>query len=219
MRFYNKKGFTLIELIIVVAILAVLAAIAIPTVAGLIDKANVSADKSNANEMTNAIERFVSEYELAKQDIYAGTFIPDNLDSAQGRIYNITKATERRHIELLESDTGYDGICINKDTKYPNNKITAKAVITNYMKTTSSTFDPKQSDMNFYYSPTTGSVVVDIQDSNIEKLNSKINYAQENEIPNKINRLKENEADLEKVNKQKRLIQQWTNLYFFISLK
>lgn len=184
-NYKSRRGFTLIELLVVIGILAVLAAIAIPSVAGLIDRANVSADNTNADEMANAMERFASEYELYCQDIASGTLDPNNLDSAQGRIYNITKATERRHIELLESDTGYDGICIDKDTKYPNNKITAKAVIANYMKATSSTFDPKQSDMNFYYSPTTGSVIVEIQDSNIEKLNSKINYTQENEIPNK----------------------------------
>ena len=79
----SKRGFTLIELLVVIGILAVLAAIAIPSVAGLIDRANVSADKTNSNEMTNAIERFASEYELYCQDIASGK-IKDtaSLDSA-----------------------------------------------------------------------------------------------------------------------------------------
>ena len=100
--FKSKAGFTLIELLVVIGILAVLAAIAIPSVAGLIDRANVSADKTNSNEMTNAIERFASEYELYCQDIASGTLDPDNLDSAQGRVKNVIGATTRSGIEGIE---------------------------------------------------------------------------------------------------------------------
>lgn len=44
----NKKGFTLIELIVVIAILAVLAAIIIPTIASNIQRANDSRDLANS---------------------------------------------------------------------------------------------------------------------------------------------------------------------------
>lgn len=43
-RLHNKKGFTLIELIVVIAILAILALIAIPRFAGFTDKAKMAAD-------------------------------------------------------------------------------------------------------------------------------------------------------------------------------
>ena len=112
----SKKGFTLIELLVVIGILAVLAAIAIPSVAGLIDRANVSADKTNANEMTNAIERFTSEYELYRQDIASGLLDTSNLDSAQGRVYNVTGATSREDLEKLESSAGLSGKKINTPT-------------------------------------------------------------------------------------------------------
>ena len=36
----NKKGFTLVELIVVLVILAILAALLVPTLTGYIDKAN-----------------------------------------------------------------------------------------------------------------------------------------------------------------------------------
>ena len=145
----SKKGFTLIELLVVIGILAVLAAIAIPSVAGLIDRANVSADNTNANEMTNAIERFTSEYELYCQDIASGTLSINDLDSAQGRVYNVTGAKNRKDITDLES-IGLNGFKLNQDTKYPENIETLSAIVENYMKTSSSTFEPKQSDCNYY---------------------------------------------------------------------
>ena len=58
MKNQNKKGFTIVELVIVIAVIAILAAVLIPTFAGLVAKANLSADKSfvkNANT-TLAVE-------------------------------------------------------------------------------------------------------------------------------------------------------------------
>ncbi len=159
----SKKGFTLIELLVVIGILAVLAAIAIPSVAGLIDRANVSADKTNSNEMTNAMERFASEYELFCQDIASGTFDKTDMDSAQSRVYNVLGIENRAGIELVEIDTdetvNADTIAIYRDTKYPANAYTAQLIVQNYTKTSSSTFEPKQSDMHYWYSPDCGVVV------------------------------------------------------------
>ena len=159
-KFASKRGFTLIELLVVIGILAVLAAIAIPSVAGLIDRANVSADKTNSNEMTNAIERFASEYELYCQDIASGK-IKDtaSLDSAQARVYNVTLATTRSDIEKLESKDGFNGRAIDRNTKYPTNRDTARSIVQTYTKTSSSTFEPKQSECHYYYSPDCGIVV------------------------------------------------------------
>ena len=46
MRNTNKKGFTIVELVVVVAVIAILAAVLIPTFSGIIAKANRSADQS-----------------------------------------------------------------------------------------------------------------------------------------------------------------------------
>lgn len=49
----NKRGFTITELIIVIAIIAILAAILIPTFAGLVDEANKSANLADARAIYN----------------------------------------------------------------------------------------------------------------------------------------------------------------------
>jgi len=177
----SKKGFTLIELLVVIGTLAVLVAIAIPSVAGLIDRANVSADNTNANEMTNAMERFVSEYELYRQDIASGRIIdsdndgiPENMDATQSRVFNVTGAKSMEDIKKLESSIGLNGIFIDIDSKYAKNLKTIKKVVENYTKTSSSTFEPKQSDMTYWYHTTTGYTIVAEKDANLEMLNSKL---------------------------------------------
>lgn len=51
----NKKAFTVVELIIVIAIIAILAAVLIPTFANIIQKANESADIQTVREMNTAL--------------------------------------------------------------------------------------------------------------------------------------------------------------------
>ncbi len=55
----DERGFTLIELIIVVAILAVLAAIAIPLVTGRVQEARIAADKANVRLLQGAVNIWV----------------------------------------------------------------------------------------------------------------------------------------------------------------
>ena len=47
----SKKGFTLVELVIVIAVIAILASVLIPTFGGIIDKANKSAAEQEAANM------------------------------------------------------------------------------------------------------------------------------------------------------------------------
>lgn len=51
----NKKGFTLIEIVIVIVIIAILAAILVPNLTRWIDKAKLAALKSEADTVRNAV--------------------------------------------------------------------------------------------------------------------------------------------------------------------
>ncbi len=51
----NKKGFTIVELVIVIAVIAILAAVLIPTFSSLIEKANESSDIQAVREMNIAL--------------------------------------------------------------------------------------------------------------------------------------------------------------------
>ena len=42
MKKFNKKGFTIVELVVVIAVIAILAAVLIPTFSNVVDKANES---------------------------------------------------------------------------------------------------------------------------------------------------------------------------------
>ncbi len=55
MKNSNKKGFTIIELVIVIAVIAILAAVLIPTFASLIKKANMSADQQAVRQMNTIL--------------------------------------------------------------------------------------------------------------------------------------------------------------------
>jgi prepilin-type N-terminal cleavage/methylation domain-containing protein len=60
----NRKAFTLIELLIVVVIIGILAAIAIPKFASTKEKAYVTAMRSDLRNMMTAQESYFSDYGL-----------------------------------------------------------------------------------------------------------------------------------------------------------
>ena len=72
MKKTNKKGFTIVELVIVIAVIAILAAVLIPTFGGVIDKAKTSAndqDAANTYKQLLTTEKYLGDLDLAAGDV------------------------------------------------------------------------------------------------------------------------------------------------------
>lgn len=65
----NKKGFTLVELVVVIAIIGVLAAILVPTMMSYIRKAKLKSANSNAKIVFNTVNAVVTDMQCEGKDI------------------------------------------------------------------------------------------------------------------------------------------------------
>ncbi|MBQ9949300.1 MAG: InlB B-repeat-containing protein [Clostridia bacterium] len=72
----RSRGFTLVELIIVIAVIGVLAAILIPVFSNVIDKAN---SKSALSDARNTIEQYIVDVDSYEEDFYASGDAPQKI--------------------------------------------------------------------------------------------------------------------------------------------
>lgn len=71
MRKTNRKGFTIVELVIVIAVIAILAAVLIPTFASIVSKANESnLQQSLAIARKNVLAENAADNEFSEADVY-----------------------------------------------------------------------------------------------------------------------------------------------------
>ena len=68
----NKKGFTLVEMIVVVAIIAVLAAIIVPTITDYYRRSRVASANATASEIRNHIQYFLMEIAITGKGMKHG---------------------------------------------------------------------------------------------------------------------------------------------------
>lgn len=95
-RTKGDKGFTLIELIVVIAVLGVLATLIIPRVVGVKSKAETAAMEANEKIIRNALERYYLDHETYPKelkDLVKGYLdeIPDSFEyTREGDGYSLT---------------------------------------------------------------------------------------------------------------------------------
>mgnify|MGYP006291237417 CR=1 FL=1 len=119
----NQKGFTLIELIMVIAVLGILAGIAIPRITGIQDKARYAAGEALLANMKTPLELYrqekdkypdVSDYENLKDALTGESGYLDNMENL------LPKTSEEEwHFE----NYNLDGDTYTLVITHPNNSI------------------------------------------------------------------------------------------------
>lgn len=118
----NRKGFTITELVIVIVVIAILAAVLIPTFASLIKKANVSADTQLAKNLNTALTMYeaeghkVDDFGDALIALTEGGYTLAKLNpTAEGHYF--AWESESNQILLVDGEKDYKVVYKSKDLK------------------------------------------------------------------------------------------------------
>lgn len=105
----NKKGFTLVELMVVVVIIGILVAIAVPVYNGVSTNAQANADKATVRTLNGAVSMYMADDKITTKDakITAGTKADEAAAVlvAAGYIQSAPSATTIAHIDFVGSTT------------------------------------------------------------------------------------------------------------------
>ena len=132
----NKKGFTLMEMLIVVAIIAVLIAIAIPTFTASLNKARVATDAANIR----------SGYATVMATILTEDISDDTITAA--KTYSLNKDA------TVEEGTDGDYACLGNNEKALVSEIAGQPV----------TAWSKDAAVTYEYDPTNNTVTIHVGD-------------------------------------------------------
>lgn len=98
----DKKGFTLVELIVVLVILAILAALLVPALTGYIDKANQDKVTAECRQVTMAAQTVASEYYGQGKDLSK----PAVKTEALAEVKKLAEAPDTWQYDIIVSKVG-----------------------------------------------------------------------------------------------------------------
>ena len=112
----KNKGFTLVELLAVIVILALIALIATPIILNVINDAKKQAAKDSAYGYMDAVEKYIVSSELEDKSIQDGTYSVEELNSMGVSVKGSTP--DNGNIEIKNSsvksyDIGIDGYVVS----------------------------------------------------------------------------------------------------------
>ena len=117
MKKTNKKGFTIVELVIVIVVIAILVAVMIPTMVHLVNKANIANDTAIAKNLnTAAITANADTFEEALEAAKDAGFLLSNLNSKGDDCYFVWEDDTNQFIlynlkedKIIYSNTAVEG--------------------------------------------------------------------------------------------------------------
>jgi len=105
----RKRGFTIVELVIVIAVIAILAAILIPTFSGIIKKANIASDTAMAKNMNTALVMADSEGNTPEDMgdvlfiLYGAGYVLENLNPTTNGYYFVWDSSTNQILFLTDT--------------------------------------------------------------------------------------------------------------------